>query len=92
MPTLRAVDLTIIMGKDLQLTSHVHLHYLYLCHSNAAITIAIIIKIRYGDAGVAQHSGYIPVENGQMFYWMFESRVNPETAPLVVWFTGGPGW
>jgi len=26
-----------------------------------------------------------------MFYWLFESRHNPSTAPLVIWLTGGPG-
>mmetsp|Transcript_33263 Transcript_33263/g.24004 ORF Transcript_33263/g.24004 Transcript_33263/m.24004 type:complete len:190 (-) Transcript_33263:838-1407(-) len=26
-----------------------------------------------------------------MFYWLFESRSSPETDPLVIWLTGGPG-
>ena len=26
-----------------------------------------------------------------MFYWFFEARQAPETAPLVIWLTGGPG-
>jgi serine carboxypeptidase-like clade 4 len=41
-------------------------------------------------------SGYITVNgtynNGvHLFYWMFESRGNPTTDPLVLWLTGGPG-
>jgi carboxypeptidase C (cathepsin A) len=31
-------------------------------------------------------------DNGtHLYYWFFESRQSPETAPLVFWFTGGPG-
>lgn len=26
-----------------------------------------------------------------IFYWMFQSRQTPETDPLVLWLTGGPG-
>lgn len=26
-----------------------------------------------------------------LFYWFFESRTNPQTDPLVLWLTGGPG-
>jgi cathepsin A (carboxypeptidase C) len=26
-----------------------------------------------------------------MFYWLFKSRGNPDTDPLVLWLTGGPG-
>merc|ERR1712241_543099 len=25
------------------------------------------------------------------FFWLFESRSKPETDPLVMWLTGGPG-
>ena len=42
--------------------------------------------------GVNQYSGYIDVNTGgHMWYWMFESRNNPTTAPLAAWFNGGPG-
>ena len=26
-----------------------------------------------------------------MFYWLFDSKSNPETDPLVIWLEGGPG-
>jgi len=51
----------------------------------------------YGPEKVLQQSGYITVpgfnnDNGtHLYYWFFESRVNPETSPLVLWLTGGPG-
>ena len=41
--------------------------------------------------------GYIeiyPKEEGgdnSMWYWLFPARENPDTAPLVIWFAGGPG-
>ena len=30
-------------------------------------------------------------KSDDIFYWMFESRSNPDKDPLVVWLTGGPG-
>lgn len=42
--------------------------------------------------GVNQYSGYLDVGDGnQMFFWYFEARSNPSTAPLATWFNGGPG-
>ena len=39
-----------------------------------------------------QKSGLISMGNGDdMFYWLFKSRGSPETDPLVIWLTGGPG-
>ena len=46
---------------------------------------------------VKQYSGYYTLTTGtakaakHYFYWMFEARTNPETAPVVLWMTGGPG-
>ena len=37
-------------------------------------------------------AGHIPVRGtGHLFYWLFEAWEAPTTAPLVVWFNGGPG-
>lgn len=42
--------------------------------------------------GVQTYSGYIPNDRNQsMFFWLFEARNNPDTAPLVVFLNGGPG-
>jgi len=52
------------------------------------------------DSTVRQHHGYFdiakPGEGGadstkSYFYWLFEARHQPESAPLVLWLQGGPG-
>ena len=51
------------------------------------------------DASVTSRSGYFDVtgsafdENGDKsyYFWMFESRNDPATDPVVLWLTGGPG-
>jgi len=48
------------------------------------------------DPNVTQYSGYYKIDeekktNEHYFYWMFESRNDPKTDPLVLWLTGGPG-
>ncbi|ANB12082.1 carboxypeptidase C [Sugiyamaella lignohabitans] len=47
-----------------------------------------------GVDSVKQYSGYInvgPSNEDHMFYWFFESRNKPQTDPVVLWLTGGPG-
>ncbi|KAA6416163.1 MAG: carboxypeptidase S1 [Lasallia pustulata] len=42
--------------------------------------------------GVNQYSGYFSVGiNMNMWFWFFEARNSPNTAPLATWFNGGPG-
>ena len=36
-------------------------------------------------------TGYVDVETGEIFYWLFESRGEATTDPLVIWLNGGPG-
>ncbi|KAI0789518.1 Alpha/Beta hydrolase protein [Abortiporus biennis] len=44
------------------------------------------------DPAVKQHSGYLDISDGKhLFFWFFESRTNPESAPLTLWLNGGPG-
>ena len=46
---------------------------------------------------VKQYTGYYKLTTGSplatknYFYWFFEARNSPETAPVVLWLTGGPG-
>ncbi|KAF7323728.1 Serine carboxypeptidase S10 [Mycena kentingensis (nom. inval.)] len=42
--------------------------------------------------GVGQVSGYIDMPgNASMWFWFFEARNTPESAPLTLWLNGGPG-
>ncbi|KIO24205.1 hypothetical protein M407DRAFT_77252 [Tulasnella calospora MUT 4182] len=44
------------------------------------------------DPKVKQYSGYLDIDDDKhLFFWFFESRKNPEEAPLVLWLNGGPG-
>lgn len=46
------------------------------------------------DPEVKSLSGYQHISGSRdlnYFYWFFEAREAPETAPLTVWLTGGPG-
>ncbi|KAF8802183.1 serine carboxypeptidase [Phlegmacium glaucopus] len=42
--------------------------------------------------GVYQASGYGDLTKTEsLWFWFFAARKNPESAPLVLWFNGGPG-
>ncbi|KAN0107688.1 carboxypeptidase S1 [Russula decolorans] len=42
--------------------------------------------------GVYQASGYGDVNaDKSIWFWFFAARTNPNTAPLITWFNGGPG-
>jgi len=50
----------------------------------------------WGPENTTQLSGYFSVNqvdgnDGHIFFWLFSSRSNPATDPLVLWLTGGPG-
>ncbi|KAF8730365.1 hypothetical protein AX14_005602 [Amanita brunnescens Koide BX004] len=42
--------------------------------------------------GVQQLSGYVDIEpNMHLWFWFFEARSSPDTAPFTLWLNGGPG-
>ncbi|KZT65397.1 alpha/beta-hydrolase [Daedalea quercina L-15889] len=42
--------------------------------------------------GVYQASGYGNISSTEsLWFWFFEARSNPDTAPLTLWLNGGPG-
>ena len=44
------------------------------------------------DPKSQQWSGYLDTQdNKQLFFWLFESRNNPATDPIIIWLNGGPG-
>lgn len=43
-------------------------------------------------SGVNSYSGYVDLDaNTHMFFWFFEARHDPASAPLTLWLNGGPG-
>jgi len=59
-----------------------------------ALCFGLRFPIQETTDDVAQHYGYINVNasaDANLFYWMFESQNKPESDPLVMWMTGGPG-
>lgn len=58
---------------------------LLLMHSECRTNSTIFV-------GEDQDSGILDLGNGDdMFYWLFRSRDSPDSDPLVIWLTGGPG-
>jgi len=48
----------------------------------------------YVGPPLSMYSGYVTVDKQHgrnLFYWLLEAQVSPATAPLVIWFQGGPG-
>lgn len=42
--------------------------------------------------GVNSYSGFVDLDaESHIFFWFFEARNSPETAPITLWLNGGPG-
>jgi len=67
-------------------------------------TLALFAVSAYANSNVDDTTGIFPgndlwktgtvsidTYDDDMFYWVFQSRNAPETDPLVLWLTGGPG-
>ena len=62
------------------------------------VVIACLLALLFQPCGyqwpdnMTQHKGFIEVNQKSLFfYWLFESRNDPSSDPLVVWLTGGQG-
>ena len=60
------------------------------------------VQIRYKEPGkegicettpgVGSYAGYVDLSpTSHTFFWFFEARQNPESAPITLWLNGGPG-
>lgn len=60
-------------------------------YPNYALRVKDPSKLGVDDT--KQWSGYIDVleEDKHFFFWMFESRNDPENDPVILWLNGGPG-
>ncbi|KAK4663742.1 hypothetical protein QC763_611100 [Podospora pseudopauciseta] len=64
----------------------------YHADTNSKLSIVSNSGICETTPNVNQLSGYIRIsENINLFFWFFESRNSPATAPLALWLNGGPG-
>lgn len=68
----------------------------FLCVAFSKINLRPNLKI-FGDTNPlflneTYWAGFQPLDTrGSLFFWLFNSRGNANTDPLVVWLTGGPG-
>ncbi|GAB5036980.1 serine carboxypeptidase [Nannochloropsis oceanica] len=63
-------------------------------HHFQGVLTGSAVKSDLCDASVESVSGYFNItgtRDAAYFYWLFESRGDPSSDPLVVWLTGGPG-
>ncbi|KAI0368897.1 serine carboxypeptidase [Pilatotrama ljubarskyi] len=50
-----------------------------------------IKESQFCDGGVRSYTGYIDVEARHLFFYIFESRRDPDEDDVVFWTNGGPG-
>ncbi|KDR67991.1 hypothetical protein GALMADRAFT_1058390 [Galerina marginata CBS 339.88] len=67
-------------------------HFTSVVNPDVSLQIVSDSGVCETTPGVHQMSGYINVGTGMsMWFWFFESRVSPDSAPFTLWLNGGPG-
>ncbi|KAI0368924.1 peptidase S10 serine carboxypeptidase [Pilatotrama ljubarskyi] len=64
-------------------------HYTHPAFSDYRLWIS---RPKLCDPSVKQYSGFLDISKTRhLFFWFFEARQKPESAPLMIWLNGGPG-
>ncbi|KAG0696239.1 Alpha/Beta hydrolase protein [Suillus ampliporus] len=81
-----------VVQDDLDTSEAGHIEIQSKVHNATGIRYVKNSGICETTPNVTQISGYIDVgTNMSMWFWFFESRNSPETAPFTLWLNGGPG-
>ncbi|KAG0697137.1 Alpha/Beta hydrolase protein [Suillus ampliporus] len=81
-----------VVENDLDTSEAGHIEIQSKVHNATGIRYVKNSGICETTPNVTQISGYIDVgTNMSMWFWFFESRNSPETAPFTLWLNGGPG-
>ncbi|KAG1886806.1 Alpha/Beta hydrolase protein [Suillus subluteus] len=89
LPITRAVS---VIEDNLYATEAGHIEIQSKVHNATGIRYVKNSGICETTPNVTQISGYIDVGTDMsMWFWFFESRNSPETAPFTLWLNGGPG-
>ncbi|KAH9972873.1 Alpha/Beta hydrolase protein [Lactifluus volemus] len=93
-PALLALSSASLAIASASLVDRDHVHFSIFDHEPTETTMFIVTNsgICETTPGVKQVSGYLSVgRNMHMWFWFFEAREKPSTAPLALWLNGGPG-
>jgi cathepsin A (carboxypeptidase C) len=67
-------------------------HLSSTAEDDAEVQVGSFANPKLCDPSVNQTAGYLKASfNSNYFFWLFESKSNPATDPLIMWLSGGPG-